>query len=849
MLIAFLQSGHYVGANGEVHIGNPHGKQVVATEILLQTVIFYAACAAAVNWFIKAVVLHFYGIRLKILYKISCFLRNSRFFIKFVSLISRHNAMNGNQQYTPEEEDRIIEAEFADVVRGYLASPHRKKVEIIEQAYRFAKMAHKGIRRRSGEPYILHPIAVAKIVSQEIGLGSSSICAALLHDVVEDTEYTVDDIRQQFGKKIAEFVSGLTKISGGIFGDKASAQAENFRKLLLTMSEDIRVVLIKMADRLHNMRTLSSMPPSKQYKIAGETLYIYAPLAHRLGLFSIKTELEDLSFKYEHPAIYERIIEQIKASEAKRHAIYSDFSAPILERLEGMGLNYEAKARVKSVYSIWRKMESKKIPFEEVYDLYAMRIIFDCDDPANEKNICWSIYSAITDIYRLHPERTRDWISNPKANGYQALHLTVMGPDGNWVEVQIRSKRMDEIAEKGFAAHWKYKIGNGDEESELTVWLRTIKDILEDPNPNAVDFLDTLKLNLFAAEIVVFTPKGELVTLPQHSTVLDLAYALHSELGNRCIAGKVNHKLVPMSHRLESGDQVEVLTSQNQKPKPEWIDFLATAKGRTRLRAALRREQAPVVERGRKILADFLADGEVKETNEVITKIMSFYHVASREQLYYRLGSEEITLNGYVLKDSPKTSPGLLKKIFRIGAGKIASSKTKTDTAAPEIVTPDAIDRKAIYELELDSGKQNFVFSPCCHPLPGDDVMGFINEEHNVEIHDLTCPRAQLLKATYGPRIVATRWKRSERPLPALVTIDGVDRHGILQELTQLISNQMNLDIRSLHIDTDKEVFHCTMGVLVKDAAVINSLCNQVKKIKGVLKASRKELDGDTSRN
>lgn len=746
--------------------------------------------------------------------------------------------MTGKLIYTPEEEDKLIEAEFADLLRGYLASRHRKKVDIIERAYRFAKMAHKGVRRRSGEPYILHPIAVAKIASQEIGLGSSSICAALLHDVVEDTEYTAEDIRQQFGKKIAELVTGLTKISGGIFGDKASAQAENFRKLLLTMSEDIRVVLIKMADRLHNMRTLSSMPPSKQYKIAGETLYIYAPLAHRLGLFSIKTELEDLSFKYEHPAVYERIAQQIKASAAKRQAIYTDFSTPILARLEGMGLNYEAKARVKSVYSIWRKMESKKIPFEEVYDLYAMRIIFDCDDLAAEKNICWSIYSAITDIYKLHPDRTRDWVSVPKANGYQALHLTVMGPDGNWVEVQIRSKRMDEIAERGFAAHWKYKIGSGEEESELTVWLRTIKDILEDPNPSAVDFLDTLKLNLFAAEIVVFTPKGELVTLPQHSTVLDMAYALHSDLGNRCIAGKVNHKLVPISQRLESGDQVEVLTSQNQKPKEEWMNFLATAKARTRLRAALRREQAPVVERGKQMLSKYLADAEVKETNEVITKIMSFYHISTRDQFYYRLGAEEITLDGYVLKESPKTSPGLLKKIFRIG-----TSKTKNIEATPQIIKPESIDRKAIYELEMDSEKQNFVFSSCCHPLPGDDVMGYIADGGNIEIHDLTCSRAQVLKATYGERIVATQWKRFDRQLPALIMIDGVDRHGILQELTQLISNQLNIDIRSLHIDTDKEVFHCTMEVLVSDADVITNLCSQIKKIKGVQRASRKDIE------
>lgn len=743
--------------------------------------------------------------------------------------------MSQNRHLTTEEEEQLINAEFADLLRGYLASPHRKKVEIIERAFNFARMAHKGIRRRSGEPYILHPIAVAKIASQEIGLGSTSICAALLHDVVEDTDYTVEDIRQQFGRKIAELVNGLTKISGGIFGDKASAQAENFRKLLLTMSEDIRVVLIKMADRLHNMRTLSSMPPGKQYKIAGETLYIYAPLAHRLGLFSIKTELEDLSFKYEHPAVYDRIAEQIKASEAKRLAVYSDFSAPIKERLEGMGLDYEAKARVKSVYSIWRKMETKKIPFEEVYDLYAMRIIFNCDDPASEKRICWEIYSAITDIYRLHPERTRDWITTPKANGYQALHLTVMGPDGNWVEVQIRSRRMDEIAEKGFAAHWKYKIGNGEEESELTVWLRTIKDILEDPNPNAVDFLDTLKLNLFSAEIVVFTPKGELVTLPQHSTVLDLAYALHSELGNHCIAGKVNHKLVPISHQLQSGDQVEVLTSRTQKPNPEWIDFLATAKARTRLRSALRREQAPIIEKGKEILARFLDAGEVKETNEVITKIMRYFHISTREQLFYKLGSEEVTLDGYILKDSPKTSPGLLKKLFRIGTGR-TSSAPATEESAPAKINP-----KEVFELELDGDSQNFVFSPCCHPIPGDDVMGFINDEGKVEIHDLTCPRAQVLKATFGPRIVATRWKKVDRPLPAVIAIDGVDRHGILQELTQLISNQLNIDIRSLHIDTDKEVFTCRLGVLVRDATTIKNLCSEIKKIKGVQRAVRTE--------
>lgn len=489
------------------------------------------------------------------------------------------------------QEDNLIEQEFQALLTDYLHSNHRKKVDIIERAFRFAKDAHQGIRRRSGEPYILHPIAVARIVCQEIGLGSTSICSALLHDVVEDTEYTVEDIENLFGKKIAMIVAGLTKISGGIFGDQASAQAENFRKLLLTMSEDIRVILIKMADRLHNMRTLGSMAPSKQYKIAGETLYIYAPLAHRLGLFAIKTELEDLSFKYEHPDAYKEISQKIADSEIKRQAAYEDFSAPITEKLHEMGVKFEMKARVKSVYSIWNKMQTKNIPFEEVYDLFAVRIIFDPEREEDEKKECWNIYSIITDIYKVHPERIRDWVSRPKANGYRALHVTVMGPDGNWTEVQIRSRKMDEIAERGFAAHWKYKVGNTDEESELDIWLKTIKEILENPEPNALDFLDTIKLNLFASEIFVFTPKGELKTLPKDATALDFAFTLHSDMGYHCIAAKVNHKLVPLSQKLQSGDQVEILTSKTQTPKEEWIHFITTAKAKTRLQAALLKRQ------------------------------------------------------------------------------------------------------------------------------------------------------------------------------------------------------------------------------------------------------------------
>ena len=730
-----------------------------------------------------------------------------------------------------QAEEAMIEAAFQEVLDGYLASNHRKKVEIITRAYKFAKEAHKGVRRQSGEPYILHPIAVAKIASQEIGLGSTSICAALLHDVVEDTDYTIEDLEQHFGKKIAQIVAGLTKISGGIFGDKASVQAENFRKLLLTMSEDIRVVLLKMADRLHNMRTLGSMAPNKQYKIAGETLYIYAPLAHRLGLFAIKSELEDLSFKYEHPAAYARIRELIKESEARRTEIYKKFSAPIHQKLRELGLKYEAKARMKTVYSIWNKMEKKQVPFEEIYDIYAMRIIFDCDDPDKEKLTCWNIYSIITDLYRLHPDRTRDWISVPKANGYQALHITVMGPDGNWIEVQIRSRRMDEIAEKGFAAHWKYKIGDGEEESELNVWLRTIKDILDNPEPSAIDFLDTLKLNLFASEIVVFTPKGELLTLPNNSTVLDVAFELHSQLGLHCIAGKVNHKLVPLSHKLKSGDQVEVLTSNSQQPKAEWVNFLATAKAKTRLRAALRKSQQPVIAEGKKIFVEFLQKHSLVATNEVVTKILGMLHLSNREELYLALGGNEVTLNDNIAKQlARQDSQSLLSKIFR---RKSSAKKTAETQESVEI------DTAATYILKHDDHGANFKIADCCCPIPGDEVLGFIDENNEVVVHALDCPRASVLKAGYGSRIVSTQWDVSSGKFLATVHIEGLDRFGILQELTQMISTNMSIDIRKLNIEAQEEVFSCELVVLIEDSQVVTDLCNKINKINGVKRVSR----------
>lgn len=744
------------------------------------------------------------------------------------------------EKFTTPEEDKMIEDAFSEVLEGYLNSNHRKKVEIIKRAFDFAKDAHKGIRRRSGEPYIMHPIAVAKIASQEIGLGSTSICASLLHDVVEDTDYTVEDIEQHFGKKIAQLVAGLTKISGGIFGAQASVQAENFRKLLLTMSEDIRVVLIKMADRLHNMRTLGSMASNKQYKIAGETLYIYAPLAHRLGLFSIKTELEDLSFKYEHPEAYKRISEQIELSERKRNNEYEDFAAPIRRILDEMGLKYTMKARVKSVYSIWNKMETKHIPFEEVYDLYAVRIIFDCDDHTKENGICWQIYGAINELYRFHPERTRNWLGKPKANGYQALHMTAMGPDGNWVEVQIRSHRMDEIAEKGFAAHWKYKIGESDEESELNAWLRTIKDILDNPEPNAIDFLDTLKLNLFASEIVVFTPKGELITLPNNATVLDVAFELHSKIGYHCIAGKVNHKLVPLSQKLRSGDQVEVLTSQSQTPKEEWMDFLITAKAKTQLRSALRKMRQPSITKGKEIFEQFLKQHDINDSNEVVTKLQGIYQVNNRDELYLQLGRNEIVLSDNIVKSLKKQSEskGLLSKILRLPLSVVPKTKEKED-AEVQVEIPANINKKETYHLHYDENGANFRLADCCSPLPGDNVLGFIEDNGEVVVHSVDCPRALALKASFGSRLLSTSWDTINGKFPAHIHIEGIDRFGILQELIQTISTHMSINIRSLHIVAENEVFRCDLTVLLDDSDVVSKLCAQVKRIDGVRQATR----------
>lgn len=740
-------------------------------------------------------------------------------------------------------DEQMIQDGFNDLLQDYLNSNHRRKVERITKAFNFAKQAHDGVKRRSGEPYIMHPIAVAKIVCSEMGLGSTSICAALLHDVVEDTEYTVEDIRNMFGDKIAQIVDGLTKISGGIFGEQASAQAENFRKLLLTMSDDIRVILIKIADRLHNMRTLGSMLPAKQFKIAGETLYLYAPLAHRLGLFSIKTELEDLSFKYEHPQEYEAIRRKLEATASARELLFKHFAEPVDAKLKAMGLNYEMKARVKSIYSIWNKMQAKKVAFEDIYDIYAVRIIFDPLPGVDEKNQCWDIYSAITDIYRIRPDRIRDWVSRPKANGYQALHLTVMGPDGQWVEIQIRSRRMDDIAEKGFAAHWKYKENHVEEDTELDKWLQTITEILESPDPNALDFLDTIKLNLFSSEIFVFTPKGELKTLPQGATALDFAYALHSDVGNKCIGAKVNHKLVPLSHKLSSGDQVEVLTSRSQTPQAEWLNFVTTARARTKITAVVRRIRKETIKGGEaKVLAACQKSG-VEPSAQNLDKLAMYYGFSKRDDLYYSVEKGDVVLPENVRKlFREKDENGLFKYVKQALRRATKYSKSTPEEAVNETQTKEkpVYDKKKPYILKEEAFERNYVIAECCKPIPGDDSLGFINDDGNVVVHKRSCPIAMRLKSSFGERILNTVWSSHQlSSFEATLEVKGIDSLGVLNEITKIISEEFNVYIIRLLIEAKDGVFEGRIKLKVHDVEDIQKLCVRLSKIDNIKSVSR----------
>lgn len=742
---------------------------------------------------------------------------------------------------THTQDDILIESEFNALIEDYLKTNHRRKVDIITKAFLLAKEAHKGARRRSGEPYIMHPIAVARIVCGEIGLGSTSICAALLHDVVEDTEYTVEDIKGLFGEKIAQIVDGLTKISSGMFKQDVSAQAENFRKLLLTMSDDIRVILVKIADRLHNMRTLGSMAPAKQYKIAGETMYIYAPLAHRLGLFAIKTELEELSFKWENPQVYQEIVSKLKDSLSSRTNVYEHFAKPVVAKLNELGFEYEIRAREKSVYSIWNKMQSKGVPFEEVYDIFAVRIIFENEEGIDEKKRCWDIYSVITDIYKLRPDRIRDWVSRPKANGYQALHLTVMGPDGQWIEIQIRSRRMDDIAEKGFAAHWKYKEGKIEEDTELDRWLKTIQEILENPSPNAMDFLDTIKLNLYSQEIFVFTPKGEIRTLAQGATALDFAYDLHSDIGDRCIGAKVNHKLVPLSEKLNSGDQVEILTSRSQFPKLEWLGLVTTAKARTKIEYALRKHKREIAKKGEELLNKAIEGTSVEITPAIIDKMQDYYQRSNKEDLFYAIGNNEVSLPQKIEKllNLKKQNPdNVLVKYMRQAFHAVKKNdKEKVD----KVDEYEKIDPKKTYILEEDSFNKNFRMPTCCNPIPGDKVFGYLADNNEVEVHSINCPTGLKLKASHGDRIVNLEWgSYTQFPFVTTIMVTGIDRMGMLNDITKIITTGA-LNIKALNIESNDGVFEGRITVYVHDVNDLQTLCSRIAKIKGVKTVNRKQ--------
>ena len=727
------------------------------------------------------------------------------------------------------DEQEMIETAFDDLIKSLRKGTTEESVKMIRRAFEFAREAHQGDRRKSGEPYILHPLAVAKIAVKEIGLGTKSAVAALLHDVVEDTDYTVEDIANLFGPKIASLVDGLTKISE-VMGSNTTKQAESFRKMILTLADDVRVILIKIADRLHNMRTLDSMPEHKQVKIASETLYIYAPLAHRMGLHTIKTELEDLSLKYENPVEYQELEKRIHDYRDEHTGLYQQFIAPIRERLTESGYRYDITARTKSVYSVWSKMQRRHISFDEIYDLLAVRIVFEPKDNQPEKWQCWNIYSLITDMYSPKPERIRDWVSVPKANGYEALHLTVMGPGGKWIEVQIRSRRMDEIAEKGLAAHWKYKGDNAEASNEVDKWLAGIKEMLEQPGTDALEFLDEFKLNLFAKEIRVFTPKGEMRTLPKNATVLDFAYDIHTEIGNSCIGGKVNHKLVPMSHQLQSGDQVEVLTSDKQKPQSDWLDFIVTAKARNNILMIFRREKKEQIRIGTTMFEKLLEDMKLPFGTENLNKALLHLKLQNKDDLYVSLAKGHLDIED-VRKALKKKSENKFVKYW-----KLQFFKSDKDKVAPEKEEKD----KVINDIAEDAS--DFIVAPCCNPIPGDDVVGMKIDGDKITVHKRKCPEAIRLMSSHGDKIVPVKWVSHKiMSFLAIIKLNGIDSIGIVSDITMIISKESNVNMRTVHFETKDGIFEGMIHLYVHNTADLNNLMMKIASLKGVENVSRVE--------
>jgi len=732
-----------------------------------------------------------------------------------------------------ELDKRQIQEAYSDLLKSIKHKLTDENLQLIQKAFDFANSAHEGVRRRSGEPYILHPLAVATIVTKEIGLGTKSIVSSILHDVVEDTDYTLSDIENLFGEKIATIVDGLTKLEG----EFDYLQAVNFRKMLLTLSDDVRVILIKIADRLHNMRTLDSMPANKQLKISGETLYIYAPLAHRLGLYAIKSELEDLSLKYKYPEQYKEISLQLHDKEEHRSYLVNQFITPIEEKIKSENLEVSIKARPKSVYSIWKKMQVKKVSFDEVYDLLAIRIIFKSNEKIDERRKCWEIFSIVTSIYNYKQDRIRDWVTMPKANGYEALHVTVMGPEGKWVEVQIRSERMDEIAERGFAAHWKYK-GESSHDSELDKWIERIREMLQNPESDVLEFLDDFKLNLFSSEIVVFTPDGEMRTMPKGSTVLDFAYEIHTDLGNKCIGAKTNHQLVPINQVLKSGDQIEILTSEKQRPQSHWFEIVTTAKAKQKVKDAFKLEQSEHIEKGRQIIEEELKKINKIPSNETISTLLTHFNLDTKMQMYAQIGSGLINLNQLedIYKD--KKEENKLVKYWKLSLGRKKKGDQDNDASN------QPIDKKKTYILSEENIEKNFKLAKCCNPIPGDDVIGYLDESNVVIIHKKSCKETIKITTSEGDKIIIAKWKQFKiNSFLSRIYIKGFDRIGIASDVTSIISKDHNVNMRSVRFDANEGVFTGTIDLYIHNTEDIDNIIGELNKLKGIDIVERLDLD------
>lgn len=725
-----------------------------------------------------------------------------------------------------------IEAEKKEILKRYRALLRASKSTLqkgdkkeIRKAFEMALESHKDMRRKSGEPYIYHPIAVAQIAAEEIGLGTTSIVCSLLHDVVEDTEISLEDIEREFGKKAAKIIDGLTKISG-VFDYNSSLQAENFRKMLLTLADDVRVILIKLADRLHNMRTMDFMPRQKQLKIASETIYLYAPLAHRLGLYAIKSELEDLAMKYLEPDTYKYIATQLNEKKAERNSFIKTFVEPIYGLLEEQGLVANIYGRPKSIHSIWNKMKKKNIPFEEVYDLFAIRIVLD-SAPDREKADCWKAYSIVTDLYRPNPDRLRDWVSSPKGNGYESLHTTVMGPKGQWVEVQIRTQRMNEIAEKGFAAHWKYKESSND--NGLDQWILKVREMLSNPEANALDFLDDFKMNLFSDEIFIFTPKGSLLQLPLGATALDFAFEIHTDVGAKCIGAKVNHKLVPLSHKLQNGDQVEIITSSKQSPKEDWLNIVVTAKAKSKIKSSLKEEKRKIAEDGKETLERKLKSLKITYNTDNINKLTYFFKLHSNQDLFIAIANGKIELKD--LKEYLNSE----KEIENRG-NDFKNEGKNIEALLNKVKGPES----DILLIGEDLQKIDYTLAVCCNPIPGDDVFGFVTVSEGIKIHRTNCPNAAQLMANYGYRIVKAKWNgQQELTFLTGLHIIGIDDVGLINNITKVISNDFKVNMRSITVDTNDGIFDGSIKIFVNDKEHLDNLIKNLLEVNGVTGVTR----------